>query len=73
MKQGEQGTPVADRCRVLGIKNTANAGRPLAADDVSIYQMNTGGGSPRKTISEIRIYKLILLTDTPVALSSKTR
>ena len=64
---GEPWFVAADVCRVLGIKNTANAVRPLARDEQSVYQMNTGGGLPRKTISESGLYKIIMRSDKPEA------
>ncbi|QFT72171.1 Bro-N domain-containing protein [Ruegeria sp. THAF33] len=55
-----------DVVQVLGVKNTANAIRPLHENETSVYRMNTSG-RPSRIISESGLYKIIMRSDKPEA------
>jgi prophage antirepressor-like protein len=66
--EGDPWFVAADVCRVLGITTTANATRPLGADERGMYLLHTLGGPQKMTIiSRPGLSKLILRSDKPVA------
>lgn len=58
-----------DVCRILGIKNTTLALRPLDADEKGLYPIYTPSGyaQPMLHISESGFNKLIMRSDKPQA------
>lgn len=59
----------ADVLRILGVKNTTLAVRPLDNDEKGLYPIYTPSGyaQPMLHVSESGLYKLIMRSDKPVA------
>lgn len=66
-KDGEPWFVAADVCRVLGIKNTTAAVKPLREYEWSKSNLGQRGMGSALTVSESGLYKLVMRSDKPQA------